>query len=192
MKSHSINHHAPIQHLALIGVLLACPLAALAQQSDKRPVKVFILAGQSNMQGHGTVNGNRGTLESLVADDSEGLYGYLVDEDGQWSVRDDVWITYERDASNIRSGGLAPGFGVDNNRLGPELGFGHVMGDYHDHQVLLIKTCWGGKSLAVDFRPPSSGGTVGFYYKEMLRLVDKALEKTEKQGAPGTSLAAAG
>lgn len=175
MKTRSINYTALMNHLIVFGVLLACPVSALAQQPGKSPVKVFILAGQSNMQGHGTVSGNKGTLESLVENDIGGLYGYLVDGSGQWSVRDDVWITYERGVSNIRSGGLTPGFGVDNNRLGPELGFGHMMGDYYDNQVLLIKTCWGGKSLAVDFRPPSSGGTVGFYYKEMLRLVDKAL-----------------
>ncbi len=175
MKKYGVNRCAVMCHLVMIGVLSISPLAAMAQQAGKRPVKVFVLAGQSNMQGHGTVNGNRGTLESLVADDAEGLHGYLVDENGQWSVRDDVWITYERGTNNVRSGGLTPGFGVDNNRLGPELGFGHVIGDYYDESVLLIKTCWGGKSLAVDFRPPSSGGTVGFYYKEMLRLVDKSL-----------------
>jgi hypothetical protein len=175
MKKYSIEVHVFMCHLVLLGILLACPLAVQGQQSGKSPVKVFILAGQSNMQGHGTVNGNKGTLQSLVANDTEGLYAYLGDKDGHWTVRDDVWITYERDASNTRSGGLTAGFGVDNNRLGPELGFGHVMGDYYENQVLLIKTCWGGKSLAVDFRPPSSGGTVGFYYREMFRLVDEAL-----------------
>ena len=175
MMKHHISHHPLLHCLVVIGGLLACPLAVQGQQPGKGPVKVFILAGQSNMQGHGTVNGGAGTLETLLANDAEGRFGYLVDENGQWSVRDDVWITYERDASDIRSGGLTAGYGVNNSRLGPELGFGHAMGDYYDHQVLLIKTCWGGKSLAVDFRPPSSGGTVGFYYKEMLRLVDKAL-----------------
>jgi hypothetical protein len=35
------------------------------------------------------------------------------------------------------------------------------MGDYLTDPVLLIKTAWGGKSLFVDFRPPSSGGQVG-------------------------------
>ncbi|MCP4451326.1 MAG: hypothetical protein GY809_07675, partial [Planctomycetes bacterium] len=175
MKNYGVNRWAVMSCLVTLLVLSVSSQAAQAQQAGKSPVKVFILAGQSNMQGHGTVNGNKGTLESLLADDAEGLYAYLQDENGQYSVRDDVWITYERDASSVRSGGLTPGFGVDNNRLGPELGFGYVIGDYYDDQVLLIKTCWGGKSLAVDFRPPSSGGTVGFYYKEMLRLVDDAL-----------------
>jgi len=50
--------------------------------------------------------------------------------------------------------------------------FGHVVGDYHSDQVLLLKIAWGGKSLAVDFRPPSSGGTVGPYYTEMMSIIN--------------------
>ena len=34
--------------------------------------------------------------------------------------------------------------------------------------VLLLKTAWGGKSLDVDFRPPSSGGTVGETHGSMI------------------------
>ena len=41
--------------------------------------------------------------------------------------------------------------------MGPEVGFGWALGDYYDSEVLLIKVAWGGKSLAVNFRPPSSG-----------------------------------
>jgi hypothetical protein len=42
------------------------------------------------------------------------------------------------------------------------------MGDHFENQVLLIKTAWGGKSLYKDFRPPSSGGTVGSCYTNRL------------------------
>ena len=38
-----------------------------------------------------------------------------------------------------------------------EVGFGWVLGDALDEPVLLVKCAWGGKSLAVDFRPPSAG-----------------------------------
>ncbi len=48
------------------------------------------------------------------------------------------------------------------------------MGDRNEHQILLVKAAWGGKSLAVDFRPPSTGGTTGFYYNEVKRLVNEA------------------
>ena len=41
--------------------------------------------------------------------------------------------------------------------------------------MLLIKTAWGGKSLQVDFRPPSSDGATGAYYAQMVEEVRDAL-----------------
>lgn len=70
---------------------------------------------------------------------------------------------------------MTVGYGARDGRIGPELGFGLVMGDCLDNQVLLIKVAWGGKSLAKDFRPPSSGGEVGPYYKEIVRLAKDVL-----------------
>jgi alpha-galactosidase len=174
MKTHRISRYRVMSLSVVILVLWACPCVP-AQQSGKSPVKVFILAGQSNMQGKGVISGGAGTLEDLLKNDAQGTYSYLGSANGQWAVRDDVWIVYERSATSTRSGGLTVGYGSNDSQVGPELGFGHVMGDALQNQVLLIKTCWGGKSLAVDFRPPSSGGAVGFYYTEMLRLVDQAL-----------------
>ena len=40
-------------------------------------------------------------------------------------------------------------------KIGPELGFGWVMGKNMPQQVLLIKTCWGGRNVKRDFLPPS-------------------------------------
>ena len=136
----------------------------------QEPVKVFILAGQSNMVGAGQIAANRdrnegrGSLEWLVADapDSEN-YRHLIDESGDWVTRDDVGIWYLG-----RTGGLAPGYGSNESTIGPELGFGSVVGQSIDQPVLLIKLAWGGKSLGVDFRPPSAGGDVGPYYREVV------------------------
>ena len=55
------------------------------------------------------------------------------------------------------------------------------MGDFLDGPVLLIKTAWGGKSLYVDFRPPSSGGQVGPYYTKMIEEVRAALAELGDQ-----------
>ncbi|MHC4908731.1 MAG: family 16 glycoside hydrolase, partial [Planctomycetota bacterium] len=116
-------------------------------------------------------NGGRGSLEHLVRDPATAdRYAHLVDGDGAWVVRDDVWISYFD-----RRGGLAPGYGSRDDRIGPELGFGHVVGDHFDEQVLLIKIAWGGKSLAKDFRPPSSGGEVGPFYSAMFEHVRAVL-----------------
>jgi alpha-galactosidase len=158
-------------------VLLLClaPVATLADRA--RAVKVFVLAGQSNMQGRGRVdadpkaNGGKGSLEWLVKNPKTAArFGHLADEDGRWQAREDVKVGYLG-----RKGDLAPGFGVREGYIGPELGFGHAVGDALDEPVLLIKLAWGGKSLAVDFRPPSSGGEVGPYYKEVVRLTREAL-----------------
>jgi len=157
-----------------------------ADQAGKSPVKVFILAGQSNMEGQGKIkidtnrNEGRGSLEYLVKDPATAKrYKHLVDDKGQWIVRDDVWIWYLG-----RKGGLTVGYGARNDRIGPELQFGHVMGDYFDNQVLLIKTAWGGKSLAKDFRPPGSRGQVGPYYTEMVKLAKNVLANL-KEHFPG-------
>ncbi|MFG0333765.1 MAG: sialate O-acetylesterase [Maioricimonas sp. JB049] len=145
------------------------------------PVKVFLLAGQSNMQGHGRVeavpeaNGGKGSLEWLVSNpETKERFGHLVDDQGEWTIRDDVHIWYLG-----RSGGLRPGFGVREGFIGPELGFGHAVGDALDEPVVLIKMSWGGKSLAKDFRPPSAGGEAGSYYGDLIRLTKGVLEHRE-------------
>ena len=161
--------------------------AAVAAQ----PVKVFILAGQSNMEGQAVVdltgadyNQGRGTLASLMADPAKAAqFKHLKTADGKWTVRDDVWVRYQRENEPLLKGPLALGFAVygDVHHFGPELQFGHVVGDHFENPVLLIKTAWGGKSLFEDFRPPSSGGKVGKYYTLMIAQVREALAKMEQE-----------
>ena len=54
----------------------------------------------------------------------------------------------------------------------PGLTVGSALAD----EVLIIKTAWGGKSLAVDFRPPSSGGDTGPFYMLMVSKVRLVLD----------------
>jgi len=148
------------------------PLAA-----QRPPVKAFVLAGQSNMVGHGFIaadakrNNGLGSLEHVAKNPaSDAKFKGLLARDGSWKVRDDVWIHYLD-----RKGPLTVGFGAGPDCIGPELGFGNVVGDATREPVLLVKLAWGGKSLAEDFRPPSSGGTVGPYYTEVVRLANAVL-----------------
>lgn len=143
---------------------------------DNNVVKVFILMGQSNMVGQGTVtptaqqitkNGGQGTLRYLV---DYPAYDHLVTSTGDWVERDDVWI-----ADLNHTGPLT----VNGNTIGPELQFGHTMGDYYQNPVLIIKASWGGKSLHEDFRPPSSGGVVGDYYSKAVNHVHDVLNNIE-------------
>ena len=143
-----------------------------------KPLKVFILAGQSNMEGQAVVdldgkdyNGGKGTLNFLLNDpETRAAFQHLRLADGTWVVRNDVRCRYQRENAPLLAGPLTMGFSVygDRHHFGPELQFGHVLGNQFENQVLLIKTAWGGKSLFKDFRPPSSGGEVGPYFTKMM------------------------
>ena len=168
--------------LALAGVLLSSlamgeqasskPPAPPAKQGGKSPLKIFLLAGQSNMEGQGFISGaQKGTLETLVKDPaSADRFRHLVDKEGKWAVRDDVWCSYGN------KGGLTVGGFAGSGAIGPELGFGWNVGDYLDNQVLLIKVAVGGTSLASDWRPPGSGGKTGGWYQEMIKSVKEQLQ----------------
>jgi hypothetical protein len=150
-----------------------------------KPLKVFILAGQSNMEGQAVVdlegkdyNEGKGTLATLIRDPAKNaMFKHLTNAHGQWVLREDVWVRYQRERGPLLRGPLTFGFSVygDQHHFGPELQFGHVMGDHFENQVLLIKTAWGGKSLYKDFRPPGSGGETGTYYTKMLAEIREAL-----------------
>jgi hypothetical protein len=155
-----------------------------------RKLKVFILAGQSNMEGQSVVdltgrdyNEGKGTLVEVMARlGNAERYAHLRDKDGKWVVRQDVWVRYQREKQPLLAGGLSVGYAVygGKHHFGPEFQFGHVVGEAYRDQVLLIKTAWGGKSLYRDFRPPSAGGVVGPYYTKMVAEVRAALANLKK------------
>ena len=74
---------------SLLIALLICSTALLAEDKvdKKSPVKVFVLAGQSNMQGHGRIQmGKEGDLEHAAKLKD---FAFLKDAEG-WRERDDV------------------------------------------------------------------------------------------------------
>lgn len=163
-----------------MATLLAGLMSATALFAQEKPVKVFVLAGQSNMVGTGFIkadprrNGGKGSLEYLVENAATAKkFKKLKAKNGEWIVRDDVFINYFD-----RNGKLTPTF--PGERFGPELGFGMVVGDAYEEPVLLIKIAWGGRSLGKDFRPPSSGGEVGPNYKEVVERTKKVLKEIPK------------
>jgi alpha-galactosidase len=165
----------------LLSLLLHPPI-----QSPSAPpntVRVFLLAGQSNMEGHGLVpadpqrNSGKGSLEYLAETRPDSPFAKLRKPDGDWLQRDDVFIHYLD-----RKGPLQPGFGARPDRIGPELGFGTVIGDAGEDPVVLLKLAWGGKSLAVDFRPPSAGAPgTGAYYKEVVDRTHQFLKNFDTE-----------
>lgn len=123
-----------------------------------------------------------GDLEAVAK--REGKFPWLVDDDGNWTVRNDV---YFQEARLTRDGKGSPLTATSNGKsIGPELGFGHVLGTFHDEQVLLIKTAQGNRSLGFDFRPPSSGRTdpdnafESAEYRLMVEGVRRTLDNIDK------------
>jgi len=150
-------------------------------------LRVFWLAGQSNMQGQGVVdfdhpkhyNGGRGILKNVMKTPGHAdRYRHIVDANGDWIVRDDVFVRYQT-KEELKTGGLSIGFTGygGKHHIGPEFQLGHLAGEAFDEPVLLIKTAWGGKSIHKDFRPPSAGGTTGEFYTKMLAEYREALAK---------------
>lgn len=150
-------------HVLLFAAATAVP--AVSQADDV--YQVFILAGQSNMEGKAS-----NELIEHQAKEAATSEIFAAYRDGdKWVERDDVSIKFLN-----RHGPLTIGYGSPD-KTGVELAFGAAMGDYYDEPVLIIKTAWGGHSLYQKFRPPSAGLPSDEVLQEELT---KAQERTKK------------
>ena len=152
------------------------------QEKSQPKVRVFILAGQSNMEGYGTINdpdNNQGSLVDVVQKDVDGNWSELG-EPGNWNVLDGASLYFARNQGAIKTN-VTVGQGAFADLIGPELMFAHQLDAYYEDPVLIIKTAWGGKSLAVDFRPPSAGGTTGAFYDAMIQTVQDVTQNLETE-----------
>ena len=126
----------------------------------KKSVKVFILAGQSNMQGHADTS----TFDYIGKDPlTAPILAEMRDAQGKPRVCENVWISSLGCGGNQysdmleKTGKLTAGFGASDSKIGPEFTFGIYSEKMLKEPVLIIKTSWGGRSLNTDFRPPSAG-----------------------------------
>lgn len=177
--------------------------------NDPTGIKVFILAGQSNMVGYGSVengNGNvagaMGSLRYLAVNDAtypDYNYASLLTTPSQpatspFRTRSDVKVWWRNGANAnlggaISKGDLGPPYqGADSAKIGPEFAFGHVLGDFYagaNEDVLIIKCAWGGRDLVKDFRPPSAvakrGGVVGAFYNATIEQTREVLNNLGTQ-----------
>ncbi|MDX1680371.1 MAG: sialate O-acetylesterase [Akkermansiaceae bacterium] len=156
--------------------ILPLCLAALAiAPLQAKPLKVFILAGQSNMQGHA----KQSTFDYISKDPKTAdLYKLMTNDQGEPASCDKVWISYVSEGRGqeptLKEGKLGFGFGAGDDKIGPEFTFGLAMEKALDEPILIIKTAWGGKNLHTQFRSPSAGDA-GEYYKKMVDHVNKVL-----------------
>ena len=159
---------------------IAVALLVCAPSLAGKPLKVFILAGQSNMQGHA----DQRTLEHLKLDPAS--QSMLKDIQATSGGHKQVCISY-LSAGGEKSGQLSVGYGASESKLGPELTFGIYAQKQLDQPILIIKTAWGGKSIHTDFRPPSAGPYVFNENQiEQLKKQNKDLDAVKAERAKAT------
>jgi len=142
----------------LLSVVGGLAIFGTAMQAAGGPLKVYLLVGQSNMQGHAQVR----TFDHIGMDPKTApILKAIRNADGTPKVCQNVWISSVDTAApeGERHGRLTAGYGASgrDTKIGPELTFGIYMQQHVDEPILVIKTAWGGKSLNTDFRPPSAG-----------------------------------
>ena len=162
---------------------------ALSIHAAPKPLKIYLLVGQSNMQGHAAER----TLEHLGMDPKTApLLKAIRNADGTAKVQKNVWISSIEPSleSGEKHGRLTVGYGAGGRgpKIGPELTFGITMQNHVGEPILLIKTSWGGKSLNTDFRPPSAGSyefnqqQLENFKKRGKDVAEARKEKTERTG----------
>ncbi len=163
--------------------------ASFAFSSHAKPLKIYLLVGQSNMQGHAAER----TLEHLGMDPKTvPLLKAIQNADGSAKVHDQVWISSidTSEESGVKEGKLTVGYGAGGRepKIGPELTFGITMQKHVGEPILIIKTSWGGKSLNTDFRSPSAGpyqfneGQIENFKKRGQDLAEERRKRAERTG----------
>jgi hypothetical protein len=137
-----------------------------------KPVKVFLIMGQSNTLEMGQVKGEKpGALETAVK--TEKLYPFLVDDAGQWTKRMDVrniGVMQKGNQMNLyRNDWLT----ISGGKMGIEIGIGHQLGNAIQEPVMLLKSSIGNRSLGWDLLPPGSA-------RVLHEFTDKAGQKSSK------------
>ena len=119
-----------------------------------KPVKVFILMGQSNMLQNGKVGSPDGSQpKTLYSGIKAGKYTYLVDADNKLQERKDARYIWTMQGKGVRT---QEWLGA-KNKIGVELGIGWNLADYYKDPVMVLKAAIGNRGLGWDLLPPSVG-----------------------------------
>jgi len=131
------------------------------------PIKVFLLAGQSNMSGWTSSTGMPSAYTSSQTN-------VLIYADGEIdNAKKKKWMNNGMD------------FGHAAGYFGPELLFGKTLSDsLTGAKIALIKHAVGSTYLATDWRPPSSGGTTGSLFNAALATAKAGLAALDPQYTP--------
>jgi hypothetical protein len=118
-------------------------------------LRVFILAGQSNMEGKGSIEHLKSLLNDPTTQPKYSPYWDTAVDDFQ--TRNDVFVRFlDYSYGNLT---IDHDYAIPQDRFGPEVGFGWTVAEELDDDsisILLIKAAYGGTALTVEFRPPTS------------------------------------
>lgn len=175
-------------HRTSLMLFLACFFASGPVATAGEPLKVYVLAGQSNMQGHAQVR----TIEHIGMDpDTVAILNQIRTPDGVDRVFPNIRISALGIGDEERHGALTTGYGAIGGgpKIGPELTFGIDMQQRVQQPILIIKTAWGGKSLHTDFRSPSAG-PYEFTEQQLQQLQrqDKDIKQVQQERSDATGV----
>ncbi len=192
------------KYIPITVLTIALTMSISSATAAPKPLKVYILAGQSNMQGKAGVR----TIERLnMTEDSKQMYMDMNVKNGLPSAPKDVYGVYfggdhmsRKKASplSVMKGPLRPGYEgemTSKSTFGPEYTFGIYMQKHLNEPILIVKIAWGGRNLIEQFRPPSAGkyltltgkvigeekvmdghgNPIGHYYNTVIKRVNEVL-----------------
>jgi len=135
-----------------LAALMSAAVVPTGAEPKANPLKVYVLAGQSNMTGMVSAS----TLDHIkMFPDTAKEFADLFDDDGNPVVVDEVYVSQWKEKDGGR---LEPRYGGGKGvRFGPEYAFGVYMHKKLQEPILIIKTSQGGKDINYHFRPPSAG-----------------------------------
>jgi hypothetical protein len=151
----------------LLAALLLIPLAALSADTDTKTVRVFIFAGQSNMEGgHANVKDIKRfpPFAGLEAPQEGILYSYNIGREDKRTSKG--WVA------------LQP----TGHLFGPELSFARRVAQESGAPIAIIKCAAGGTTLGGDWNPDAPSGFK--LYPLALELVRSSLAELEKRNIP--------
>jgi Carbohydrate esterase, sialic acid-specific acetylesterase len=157
----------------------------------ERPLKVFVIAGQSNAQGKGSILHLDRLIEQPCAGACNEFRNALWNESSSsYKINREVfekYLTYSSGPLSVHGNWMEQDTNdTEYQTFGPDLMFGWTVEEGLGETIAIIKTAWGGKSLAIDFRPPSSGlgnysnidpSRYGLYYRKMVDEILSSLRE---------------
>lgn len=119
-----------------------------------KPVKVFVMMGQSNMLQYGKLGAPDGSQpKSVRSGIKAGKYTYLVGADGNFKQRKDARYVHTMQGRGV----MTQEWLGAKKKVGAELGGGWHLADYYSEPVLMLKAAIGNRGLGWDLLPPSVG-----------------------------------